>query len=120
MALFERTLPRRLQRDAAAVLEQMGRYHPAGPHWYLPMIGVDVTVQGRGYGSALLEYALSACDCQIKDAYLESSNPRNIPLYEKHGFELRGMIQVNSSPPLFPMVRKARSARGLRAASAAA
>ena len=27
-------------------------------------------------------------------AYLESSNPRNIPLYERHGFEALGEIQV--------------------------
>jgi len=28
------------------------------PHWYLPLIGVDATKQGRGYDSALLRHAL--------------------------------------------------------------
>ena len=26
----------------------MGEFHPTEPHWYLPLIGVDVTKQGRG------------------------------------------------------------------------
>ena len=41
-------------------------------------------------------------------ACLESSNPKNIPLYERHGFELLGTIQVGASPPIFPMLRKIR------------
>jgi GNAT superfamily N-acetyltransferase len=90
------------------VLEQMDAYHPAEPHWYLPMIGVDPARQGKGYGSALLKHALARCDRDDKLAYLESSNPKNIPLYKRHGFELLGTIRVGSSPPLFPMVRKPR------------
>jgi ribosomal protein S18 acetylase RimI-like enzyme len=91
------------------VFEQMGSFHPAEPHWYLPMIGVDVPFQNRGYGSALLRHALAVCDRDGVPAYLESSNPRNVPLYQRHGFELMGVIQAGSSPKLFPMVRKPRS-----------
>ena len=101
-ALMERYAPAAVQQDAASVFDQMGRYHPHGPHWYLPMIGVDVTAQGQGYGSALLEHALEACDRENMDAYLESSNPRNVPLYERHGFELRGEIQAARRQYSFP------------------
>jgi transposase len=48
--------------DLHAVLEQMATCHPREPHWYLPMIGVDPPHQGRGYGGALLSYALERCD----------------------------------------------------------
>jgi hypothetical protein len=41
-------------------------------------------------------------------AYLESTNPRNVSLYQRHGFEALGTIQKGSSPPLIPMLRKAR------------
>jgi ribosomal protein S18 acetylase RimI-like enzyme len=94
------------REELLAVFKQMGSYHPQEPHWYLPLIGVDPTSQGRGYGSALMSHALLPCDRDHTLAYLESSNPRNLSLYIRHGFEITGTIQVGSSPPLFPMVRK--------------
>ncbi len=88
-----------------AVLEQMGYYQPNEPHWHLPLIGVDPSKQGNGYGSALLKYGLELIDRQGSIAYLENTNPQNKPLYERHGFNEIGVIQVNDSPPLFPMIR---------------
>jgi ribosomal protein S18 acetylase RimI-like enzyme len=104
--LLERTVRDGVRKDLFAVFERMGGYHPDEPHWYLPMIGVDAPFQGRGYGSALLRHALAACDRDNVPAYLESSNPRNIPLYERHGFERLGTIQVGSSPEIVPMLRR--------------
>ena len=46
--------------DVAAVIEQMGRYHPLEPHWYLPFIGVEPSRQGHGLGGALLRSSLPA------------------------------------------------------------
>jgi len=74
----------------------------------LPLIGVDLPQQGKGYGSALLQHALLPCERDTKLAYLESTNPKHIPLYERHGFEVLGTIQVGASPPIFPMLRKPR------------
>ena len=106
--VLQRTLSEPMQKDVLAVFEQMGRYHPREPHWYLPLIGVDPFHQGKGYGSALLQHGLVPCDRDHTLAYLESTNPENIPLYERHGFELLGTIQVGTSPPLFPMLRTPR------------
>jgi ribosomal protein S18 acetylase RimI-like enzyme len=88
-----------------SVLEQQGHYQPDEPHWHLPLIGVDPSKQGNGYGSSLLQYGLELIDRQGSIAYLENTNPRNKTLYERHGFEELGVIQVNDSPPLFPMIR---------------
>jgi hypothetical protein len=55
-----------------------------------------------------LQHVLAMCDQDSKYAYLESSNSRNITLYQRHGFELLGTIQVNTSPSIFPMLRKPR------------
>ncbi len=93
----------------------MGEFHPKEPHWYLPLIGVDPTRQNKGYGAMLMQYALEVCDRDGLPAYLESSNPRNITLYQRHGFEIVGTIQAGSSPPLFPMRREPREAVGLKA-----
>jgi ribosomal protein S18 acetylase RimI-like enzyme len=106
--LLQRTGAAEVQEDAAAVFEQMRRYHPQEPHWFLPFIGSDPSQQGKGYGTALMKHALVPCDLDHKLAYLEASNPKNIPLYERHGFELLGVIQVGTSPPIFPMLRKPR------------
>jgi ribosomal protein S18 acetylase RimI-like enzyme len=92
--------------DVSAVFEQMGSYHPHEPHWYLPLIGVETLHQGHGYGAALMEHALAPCDRDQRLAYLEATNPRNASLYQRHGFEVLGTIQVGTSPPLFPMLRK--------------
>lgn len=90
------------------VFEQMARFHPDGPCWYLPLIGVDPAWQGRGYGSALLRHALEQCDRDHLPAYLESSNPKNLPLYERHGFVALGAIQAGDSPTVVPMLRQPR------------
>lgn len=106
--LFESTTSEQIRDDLPKIFEKMESYHPTEPHWYLPLIGVDPMLQGNGFGSALLTHALRACDRDNKLAYLESSNPRNIPLYERHGFEVLGEIQEGTSPVIFPMLRKPR------------
>jgi ribosomal protein S18 acetylase RimI-like enzyme len=104
--LIQRTVPERDQEALFAMFDQMERYHPDEPHWHLPLIGVDPTQQRKGYGSALLEHLLWLCDEDSTPAYLESSNPVNIPLYQRHGFEVLGTIQVGTSPPITPMLRR--------------
>jgi len=106
-ALVEQRAPSAQREDMTRVFDQMDRYHPEEPCWYLPLIGVDPASQGQGYGSALLRYALEQVDRTRSLAYLESSNPRNVPLYERHGFEVLGRIQAGSSPAVVPMLRRA-------------
>jgi ribosomal protein S18 acetylase RimI-like enzyme len=108
ITLLQRTVSAEVQKDVFAVFEQMGRYHPREPHWYLPLIGVDPRQQGKGHGAALLQHTLIPCNRDHTLAYLESTNPKNIPLYERHGFELLDTIQVGASPPIFPMLRTPR------------
>ena len=89
--------------------DAMAGYHPEEPHWYLAMIGVDPARQGRGYGSAILKQSLRSCDEDGVMAYLESSNPKNVPLYERYGFEVMGHVQPGDFPGIYPMIRPARS-----------
>jgi GNAT superfamily N-acetyltransferase len=105
--LFDENTNDDIKEDMQRIFEEMGKFHPTEPHWYLPMIGVDPAHQGSGIGSALMTEALKVVDRNGSIAYLESSNPRNISLYERHGFEVIGEIQSGSSPVLRPMLRKA-------------
>lgn len=106
IGLFWASTTDAVQQDLFPMFEQMGSFHPKTPHWYLPMIGVETQQQGKGIGASLMQHALANCDADGLPAYLESSNPRNIPLYERFGFEVIGTIQVGASPPMYPMLRK--------------
>jgi ribosomal protein S18 acetylase RimI-like enzyme len=107
-ALAAEAVPGADQEEVFGFMGQMGEFHPTEPHWYLPFIGVDVTKQSRGYGSALLRHALERCDRDRLPAYLDATSPLNRPLYERHGFEELGVIQEGSSPPMWAMQRKPR------------
>jgi GNAT superfamily N-acetyltransferase len=96
------------QADVVAVFEQTEHYRPTEPHWYLSLIGVEALHRSKGCGAALLQHRLRQCDREHLPACLWSSNPLNISLYKRHGFDTAGMIQVGSSPPIFPMLRHAR------------
>ncbi|MHA4738968.1 GNAT family N-acetyltransferase [Dyadobacter sp. MSC1_007] len=106
--LFDENTDDSIKEDMQGIFEQMDKFHPTEPHWYLPMIGVDPAHQSAGIGSALMTEALKAVDRDGLIAYLESSNPKNISLYQRHGFEVIGEIQSGSSPFLRPMLRRAR------------
>jgi GNAT superfamily N-acetyltransferase len=107
-ALVAEAVPAAEQDEVFAFLGQMGEFHPTEEHWYLPLMGVDVTSQSRGYGSALLRHALERCDGDELPAYLEATAPRNRTLYARHGFEELGVIQAGASPPMWPMLRQPR------------
>jgi GNAT superfamily N-acetyltransferase len=105
-SVFQRSVSEQRQKGVIAVFDHMGHYHPSEPHWHLPLMGVDPLKQSKGFGSALMQHALVQCDRDNKLAYLESSSPRSVPFYKRHGFELLGTIQLGNSPPIFPMLRR--------------
>jgi ribosomal protein S18 acetylase RimI-like enzyme len=106
VALVEESLPKERHSAVFELFEKMGAGHPEESHWYLPMIGVDTFQQNRGIGSALMRHALMRCDAQNLPAYLESSNPRNISLYLRFGFEPVGEINAGGAPLMVPMLRR--------------
>ena len=106
-AIMEESLRPEISEDVSAVMKGMAEHSPLEPHWYLPLIATDPIWFGQGHGTSLMKHALRRCDEEGIAAYLESSNPRNISLYERHGFKISGRIQSGSSPVLTPMLRRA-------------
>jgi ribosomal protein S18 acetylase RimI-like enzyme len=99
---------RSLTRGLAAE-ELMKAAHPEEPHWYLAVIGSDPDVRGKGFGNVLMRSRLQRCDAEYAPAYLESSNPDNVPYYERFGFEVTGELKLPSGgPSLIPMWRAPR------------
>ena len=64
------------------------RHHPKDPHFHLVFVGCRKNAQGQGLGSAMIKRGTRICDEQRMPAYLESSNEKNVPLYQRHGFEI--------------------------------
>nr|WP_269329063.1 GNAT family N-acetyltransferase [Kineosporia babensis] len=93
-------LPRLLRR--LGEIERTHHQQPPG-HWYLEFIGTAAPVRGQGHGTALLGEAFGRFDGA--PVYLESSNPRNLPFYRRHGFEVTGQVPVTSGPPHWMMWR---------------
>lgn len=108
-ALVAAQTPEERMEEMGEFFAQQEEFHPNEPHWYLPVIAADPPRQGRGLGAALMEAALARVDRDGLPAYLESSNPRNIPFYERFGFEAVGEIRTATSPVMTPMLRPARS-----------
>jgi ribosomal protein S18 acetylase RimI-like enzyme len=111
IAVIEDSISARRHAEVLAVFAALGQAHPDAPHWYLPLIGVDAACQGQGRGTALLRATLAVCDRDGFPAYLEASNPRSIPLYERFGFRRRASLRVGSCPPITPMWRDATASR---------
>jgi len=86
----------------------MSAHHPGDPCWYLSLLGVHPSVQGRGLGGRLLAHKLERIDAVGEAAYLEASSPRNRVLYERHGFELLEEFSADGGPPMYAMWRAPR------------
>lgn len=108
IAEIEKNVAQEKHEPLFQVLDAMESFHPSGPCWYLPIIAVDPYYQNKGVGSLLMKHALEKVDSDGLPAYLESSNPRNMSLYKRYGFETMDQIQVGDSPPVHPMIREAR------------
>jgi GNAT superfamily N-acetyltransferase len=78
-------------------------------HWYLMVLGVDPPRQGQGIGSAIMQPALAKADAAHLPAYLETQKEINVPLYQRHGFEI--VVETDmpgGGPHIWCMKRPAR------------
>jgi len=89
--------------DAARVLEVFRRFDAGHPrderHFYLGLLGTRDSARGHGFGIALLAANLARIDAEHAPAYLESTNPSNVPKYQALGFEPMDRFQVLDGGP---------------------
>lgn len=93
-----RSLGTRTPRGIGA-FNAIEKVHPAEEHYFLEALGTSQQMQGKGLGSAVIRPMLERCDAEGMPAYLESSNPQNIPFYARHGFRPTGEIAVGPGAP---------------------
>ncbi len=106
LALVEPMFVDMLGPGASRVLSTLDAFdaaHPHDePHYYLSLLGTDPAHHGHGYGLGLLEENLRIIDAEGMPAYLESSNPANVPLYERYGFRVLSSFDVPGGGPTVP------------------
>lgn len=78
------------------------------PHYTLSLLGTAVAARGHGHGLRLLADSLTVVDQAGLPAYLEASNPVNVALYERYGFERYGEFTIPNGPAVTTMWRAAR------------
>ena len=91
--------------ELAQGLSMIGSSHPDEPHFYLNTVGVQPSLAGQGHGGAIIGHTLDLADVDGQPCYLESSSPRNIPLYERLGFEVIQEIALPNGPKMWGMWR---------------
>ena len=84
--------------DRLANLRVLGEAKPKDQHWYLSFVGTRPESRGKGLASTLIESVTNICDQEKIPAYLESSNPDNVSLYESHGFRVTGEAVIKDGP----------------------
>jgi GNAT superfamily N-acetyltransferase len=106
-ALIEEVCDPESAPRVAALMAAFERSHPTEPpHFYLSLLGTHPEHAGKGLGMGLLAANLEEIDAAAAPAYLESSNPANVPRYERHGFRPLGEIELLPAIPATQMWRE--------------
>jgi GNAT superfamily N-acetyltransferase len=94
--------------EVGALFDLFETNHPDEPHYYLSLWGTHPDFARQGFGTRLIKHCLEIVDAAGMPAYLESSNPANLPRYETLGFAPQIEFSVPGSPVLTTMWRAAR------------
>lgn len=106
LEVFSEEVDESIAAEAAEPFALMFTARPETPHFYLAILGAADRARGQGLGAALLKRVLSVCDDEGWDAHLESTNGRNVSLYERHGFVVTQEIEFAPGVIVRPMTRQ--------------
>lgn len=98
----------RLHGPRLAAVAQAETPAPPEHAWNLATLGVHPDRQGSGLGSALVQAGLAAADESIDgvaSVALETSDGRNVRLYERAGFVVTATTAIEQGPTVYSMLR---------------
>jgi len=111
--MFARLILKRGLTPAKRIQQQgslFSRHLPTEPHYHLLFVGCRNSCKGQGVGSALLKHGNRIPDGAGALAYLESSRDINVPLYERHGYEVTAEdTMAGGGPTAWFMLRQPQS-----------
>lgn len=94
--------------EVNTLFDRFASHHPMRPHYYLSLWATHRDHAGLGLGTALIHENLARIDEERMPAYLESTNPVNLPRYETLGFHYRAEFGLTGGPLITTMWREAR------------
>lgn len=78
----------------------------ATPSWHLAFLATDPDHQRRGIGRHLLNHIFTRADADGTPVWLETSDPVNVPIYERFGFGVTAHVDSGPHlPTVWVMVR---------------
>lgn len=80
------------------VSDALHRRHPAMPHWYLAVLGVEPVSQGQGFGGLLLAALGELASRQPAPIHLESDRAESVDFYCARGFERVEALELLEVP----------------------
>lgn len=103
----ERTLERvaALHGPRWAALAGLSLPDPPAGAWTLETVGVDAGRQGAGLGTAVIAAGLSVVDERGAPVALETSDDRNVRLYQRLGFTTVATTVISGGPVVHSMNR---------------
>lgn len=76
-------------------------------YYYISILGVDPTYQGKGYGGQILKALIEKSNEDKMPLYLETQSENNVAFYEKYGFKVLKKITLPLvDHPMWEMVRE--------------
>ncbi len=75
-------------QSAMKYISEVQKQRAPFPHWYLFLLAVNPAFQGKGHASRLLKPMLTGMDEEHLPCYLETENPKSLPIYQHYGFKV--------------------------------
>ena len=113
--VFRAAVPVAVRDQVEAYDAALHAVGPVPPFWYLGVLATHPSVQGRGWGTAVLAPAFAVADADGLDCWLETSKPTNTEFYMRRGFVERIEVDVPDGPTTWWMRRPASGAAGREA-----
>jgi GNAT superfamily N-acetyltransferase len=97
----------------AETLERIGRYDaavhgmlPAEPHWYLGVLATRPDHAGQRLGRRLMAAGVTTAHAEGLPACLETTNPANVELYRREGWEVLDRVRGGGVPDTWVLVNR--------------
>jgi GNAT superfamily N-acetyltransferase len=85
-------------------LRSAGALAPSTPGPYLNYLAVHPAHQSRGRGGELLDHGVDALRAVSGTPWLGTTDPRNVPFYERHGFSTSGTHVLGDGGPVLTVL----------------